>query len=57
MFYNTEAGWKVRKKTDSSFQNDMTNLVNFNAISGRSENVYFDLMLLSIASKVSARKL
>ena len=34
----------------------MTNLVNFNASSGKSENLYFDVLLLSIAYKVSAKK-
>ena len=35
---------------------DMRNLVNFNASSGRSENLHFDVLLLSIAYKVSAEK-
>ena len=35
---------------------DMTNLVNFNATSGKSENMHFDVQLLSIAYKVSAKK-
>ena len=48
---------KFEKKLTLRSKNVMTNLVNFNAISSRSENVYFDLILLSIASKVSARKL
>ena len=34
----------------------MTNLVNFNASSGKSENLHFDVLLLSIACKVSAKK-
>ena len=34
----------------------MTNLVNFNASSGKSENLHFDVLLLSIAYKVSAKK-
>ena len=31
------------------FKNDMTNLVNFNPSSGKSENLHFDVLLLSIA--------
>ena len=38
------------------FKNDMTNLVNFNASSGKSKNLHFDVLLLSLASKVSAKK-
>ena len=37
-------------------KNDMMNLVNFNASSGKSENLHFDVLLLSIAYKVSAKK-
>ena len=35
---------------------DMTNLVNFNASSGKFENLHFDVLLLSIAYKVSVKK-
>ena len=36
---------------------DMRNLVNFNASSGKSENLHFDVVLLfSIAYKVLAKK-
>ena len=34
----------------------MSNLVNFNASSGNYENLHFDLLLLSIAYKVAAKK-
>ena len=34
----------------------MTNLVNFNASSRNFENLHFDVLLLSIACKVSAKK-
>ena len=34
----------------------MTNLVNFNATSGKSGNLQFDVLLLSIAYEVSAKK-
>ena len=37
-------------------KNDMMNLVNFNASSGKSENLHFDALLLSIAYKYSAKK-
>ena len=55
---------KVRKKSDAKVEvkltldskNDMRNLVNFNASSGKSENLHVDVLLLSIAFKVSAKK-
>ena len=37
-------------------KNDMMNLVNFNESSGKSENLHFDALLLSIAYKDSAKK-
>ena len=37
------------------FKNDMTNLVNFNASSSKSENLDFDVLLLSIVYNVSAK--
>ena len=37
-------------------KNDMRNLVDFNASSGKSENLHFDVLLLSTAYKVSAEK-
>ena len=44
-----ESDAKFEEKLALGFKNDMTNLVNFNAISGKSENLDFDLLLLSIA--------
>ena len=49
-------------KSDANFgekltlgsKNDLRNLVNFNASSGKSENLRFDVLLLPIAYKVSA---
>ena len=38
-------------------KNDMMNLVNFNASSGKSENLHFDALLLSIPYKDSAKKM
>ena len=51
-------------KSDGNFEekltlgskNDMRNLVDFNASSGKSENLHFDVLLLSTAYKVSAKK-
>ena len=38
-------------------KNDMTNLVNFNMSSGKSENLHFNVLLLLMAYKVSAKKM
>ena len=51
-------------KSDANFEekltlgskNDMRNLVSLYASSGKSENLHFDVLLLSIAYKVSAKK-
>ena len=52
--------WRVvqslKKKLTLNSKNDMRNLVNFNLSSGKSENLHFDVLLLSIAYKVSAKK-
>ena len=40
---------KFEEKLALDFKNDMTNLVNFNASSDKSENLHFDVLLLSIA--------
>ena len=45
----------LKKKLALGFKNDMTNLVNFNANSGKSENLHFDVLILSIAYKISAK--
>ena len=39
---------KFEKKLALGFKNDMKYLVNFNANSGKSENLHFDALLLSI---------
>ena len=44
-----ESDAKFEEKLAVGFKNDMTNLVNFNASSGKSENLHFDVLLLSIA--------
>ena len=52
--------WRVMqslgKKLALGPKYDMTNLVNFNASSSKSKNLHFDVLLLSIAYKVSAGK-
>ena len=48
---------KFEEKLTLGSKNDMRNLVNFNASSGKSENLHFDLLLLSIAYKVLAEKI
>ena len=37
------------EKLALGFKNDMMNLVNFNASSGKSESLHFEVLLLSIA--------
>ena len=44
------------KKTGSWHKSDMTNLVNVNKSSGKSKNLDFDVLLFSIAYKVSDKK-
>ena len=43
---------KFEEKLTLGYKNNMKNLVNFNASSGKSENLHFDVLLLSIAYKV-----
>ena len=47
---------KFEEKLTLGANNDMRNLVNLNASSGKSENLHFDVLLLSITYKVSAKK-
>ena len=47
---------KSEEKLTLVSKNDMRNFVNFNVRSGKSENLHFDVLLLSIAYKVSAKK-
>ena len=51
-----ESDAKFEEKLAHGFKNDMTSLVNFNAGSSKSKNLPFDVLLLSIAYKVSAKK-
>ena len=46
---------KFEEKLTLGSKSNMGNLVNFNANSSKSENLYFDELLLSIAYKVSAK--
>ena len=46
---------KFEEKMTLGFKIDMRNLVNFNASSGKSENLHFDVLLLPIAYKISAK--
>ena len=55
MFHDTEECPKFEEKPTLGSKNDMRNLVNFNVMS-KSESLYFDVLLLSIAYKVSAKK-
>ena len=56
IFYDTEECPKFEGKLTLGSKNDMGNLVNFNVTSGKSENLHFDVLLFSIAYKVSAKK-
>ena len=46
---------KFDEKLTLGSKKDMKNFVNFNVRSGRSENLHFDVLLFSIAYKVSAK--
>ena len=48
---------KFKEKLALGSKNDMKNSVNFNASSRKSENLRFDVLLLSIAYNVSGKKL
>ena len=47
---------KFEGKLTLGSKNDMMDLVNFTASSGKSKNLHFDLLLFSIAYKVSVKK-
>ena len=46
---------KVEEKLSLSSKNDMRNLVSFNGSSGKSENLHFDVLLLSIGYKATKK--
>ena len=56
MFHDTKQCSKFEEKLTLGSKNDMRNLANFNVTSGKSESLHFDVQLLSIAYKVSAKK-
>ena len=56
MFMTLKCDTKFKGKLTCGLKNDIRNLVNFHASSQKSENLYFDVLLLSIAYKVSAWK-
>ena len=47
---------KSEEKLTLGSKNDITNLVNFNMSSGKSEDLHFIVLLLLIAYKVLAKK-
>ena len=47
---------KFKEKLAIGSKNDIISLVNSNANSGKSEHLHFDVLLLSIVHKVSAKK-
>ena len=47
---------KFEEKSALDSKNDTTNLVDFNASSGKSENLQVDVLLLLTAYKVSAKR-
>ena len=57
---NASWHWRVMQRLKKNWllvpKNDMRNLVNYNASSSKSEMLHFDVLLLSIAYKVSAKK-
>ena len=52
MSHDTDNNEKFEEKLSLGSKNYMGNLVNFNASSAASENLHFDVLLLSIAYKV-----
>ena len=46
----------LKKRLTLDSRNDMRNLVNFNLSSDKSENLHFDVLLMSTAYKVSPEK-
>ena len=50
-----ECDAKFEEQLALGFKKNMTNLVNFNASSSKSENLHFDVLLLSIAYKIPAK--
>ena len=51
-----ESDAKFEEKLTLGSKNDMRNLVNFNASSGKPENLHFDVLLLLTVYYVSVKK-
>ena len=47
---------KFEEKLNFGSKNDMRNLVDFNTSNNKFENLHFDVLLFSIAYKVSTKK-
>ena len=56
MSYKTEECAKFEEEMTLCSKNDMKNLVNFNVSSGKSKSLHFNVLLFSIAYKISAEK-
>ena len=56
MSHNTKESAKFEGKRTLGSKNDMKNLMNLNVTSGKSESFHFDVLLFSIAYKVSVKK-
>ena len=56
MFHDNEECPKFEEKLTLGSKNDIRNLANLNVISGKSKSLHFDVLLFSIACKVSAKK-
>ena len=57
MFHDTEECPKFEENLTLGSKNEIRNLVNFNVTIGKPESLQFDVLLFSIAYKVSAKKL
>ena len=51
-----ESDAKFEEKLNFGSKNDLRNLVNFNASTGKSENLHFDVIVFSIAYKFLLKK-
>ena len=56
MSHDTEEWCKFEEKLTLSSKMDMRNLVNINVSSGKSENLHYDMLILSISYKGLAKK-
>ena len=56
MSHNTESDAKFEAKLTFGSKNDFRNFANFHVNSGKSNNLHFNVLLLSMAYKVSSKK-